>query len=306
MKLSVVVCTFNRSESLRRMLTSLREAVVPNHLSCEVIVVDNNSPDDTQTVLKEIGNHHDSIVRFVVEESMGLSQARNRGIREARGEIIAFTDDDVIVDKYWIQRVDTAFKEHDDVACVGGRILPLFEISRPKWLKSKLFTLLGLLDHGDSPAYLDEPLIWGANFAVKSEMFPKYGPFDLKLGRRPGKLYSCEETEFLWRLINSGEKLLYYPSSIIYHLVPAHRMSKNYFRKWKFDQGELEATLKGDTKYTKIMWVPSLTIGQLARQLIVGLVKISLLTKDRFDHELAICHILGFLSARIRGIRITS
>lgn len=306
MKLSVVVCTVNRSACLRRMLTSLREAVIPDHLSCEFIVIDNNSVDDTQAVLNEIGNQSDSTVRCVFEDKMGISHARNRGIREARGEIIAFTDDDVIVDKHWIQRIDSAFKEHDDAACVGGRILPIFEIPKPKWLKSKLYMFLGLLDHGDSPAYLDVPDIWGANFAVKSEMFKKYGLFDSKLGRRPGKLYSGEETEFLWRLKSGGEKLLYYPLSIVYHYVPAHRMSKNYLRKWRFDQGELEATLVGDAKYSKIMWVPSLTTGQLARQLVVSLAKIGFFTKDRFEHELAICHILGFLLARMKRMLMTS
>ena len=88
---------------------------------------------------------------------------------------------------------------------------------------------LGLLDHGDSLAYMDSPEIWGANFAVKSEMFNKYGLFDPNLGRIPGKLYAGEETEFLHRLQNTGEKKLYDPSLIIYHSVSAHRMSKSTF-----------------------------------------------------------------------------
>ena len=287
------------------MLNSLQDAVVPDHLLCEFIVVDNNSHDDTRLVFKEAEKHYKSKIRYVFEDKRGISYARNRGIREAKGEIIAFTDDDVIVDKHWIQRIDLAFKEHDDAACVGGRILPIFEIPRPKWLKSKLYMFLGMLDHGDSPAYLDVPDIWGANFAVKSEMFKKYGLFDSKLGRRPGKLYSGEETEFLWRLKNGGEKLLYYPLSIIYHHVPADRMSKSYLRKWLFDQGELEATLVGDAKYSKIMRVSSFTIGQLARQLVVSLAKIGFFTKDRFDHELRICLILGFLLARMKRMLMT-
>jgi glycosyltransferase involved in cell wall biosynthesis len=287
------------------MLESLQEVVIPDHLSCEFIVIDNNSADDTQAVLKAMGNHGDSRVRSVFEGKKGLSHARNRGITEARGEIIAFTDDDVIVDKHWIQSIDSAFSEHEDVACVGGRILPIFAIPKPQWLNSNLCNLLGLLDHGNSVAYLDTPHIWGANFAVKSEMFKKYGLFDARLGRRPGKLYGGEETEFLWRLIRGEENLLYHPSSIIYHHVPAHRMSKNYLRKWRYDQGELEATLAGETKYLAIMWMPLFTIGQMIRQFAVSLLKICSFKKERFEHELAICHILGFLFGRLKRMLVT-
>jgi GT2 family glycosyltransferase len=231
------------------MLKSLREAVIPDDLSWEFILVDNNSDDNTRHVFEEVEKHYESKIRYVFEEKSGISHARNRGIKEARGEIIAFTDDDVIVDRYWIQNIEKAFKEHDDVACVGGKILPIWEISKPKWLKPNLYIYLALSDYGDSVAYMDSPNIWGANFAVKSDVFKKYGLFDSNLGRIPRKLYSGEETEFLQRLQNAGEKILYYPLSIIYHCISAHKMSKKYFRKWNFDAGELNGILMKDMKY---------------------------------------------------------
>ena len=307
MKFTVVVCTFNRSESLRRMLKSLRDVVIPDHLSCEVIIVDNNSTDDTRLVFEEIEKCFESKIRYVFENKTGLSNARNRGIREASGEIIAFTDDDVIVDKHWIQNIDKAFKEYSDVVCVGGKILPIWEVSKPKWLKTDLYGYLALLDNGDSVAYMGALDIWGANFAVKSEMFKRYGLFDTNLGRIQKKLYSGEEAEFLQRLQSAGEKILYYPLSIIYHNVPPHRMSKKYIRKWEFDRGELEGLLMVNTKYLDIMNYHSRTTRIiLLRHVIVSLLKVGCFTKDRFNHELRICHILGFLSGRMKRMRIKS
>jgi glucosyl-dolichyl phosphate glucuronosyltransferase len=83
-KLSVVVCTFNRSEYLRRMLNSLREAVIPDNLSCEYIVGDNNSDDQTRLVLKEFNKDGEPTLKYVLERKSGLSYARNRGIREGK------------------------------------------------------------------------------------------------------------------------------------------------------------------------------------------------------------------------------
>ncbi|MGD0279555.1 MAG: glycosyltransferase [Smithella sp.] len=307
MNYSVVICTFNRAESLRRMLKSLQEVVIPDHLSCEFIVVDNNSNDDTRLVVEEIGKHFESKMKYVFEDKQGIAHARNRGIKEARGEIIAFTDDDVIVDKYWIQNIDKAFKDHDDAACVGGKILPIWEISKPKWLKPDFYGYLALLDYGDSVVYMDTPTIWSANLAVKSEMYKKHGHFDTNLGRIPKKLYGGEETEFLRRLLTAGEKILYHPLLIVHHYIPAERISKRYMRKWEFDNGELEGILMEDAKYSDIMIYQSRTTRiMLLKQVIESLLKMGCFTKNRFNHELRICHISGFLSGRMKRMFIKS
>ena len=303
MNFSVVVCTHNRSASLRRMLKSLREAVIPDHLSCEFIVVDNNSDDDTRLVFEEIEKNFETKIKYVFEDKQGISHARNRGVKEARGEIIAFADDDVIVDKYWIQSIDKAFKDHGDAVCVGGKILPIWEIPKPGWLNQDLHSYLALLDYGDSVVYMDKPDIYSANIAVKSEMFKKHGVFDTNLGRMPKKLYCAEETEFLQRLLNAGEKLLYHPSLIVHHHVPAHRISKKYMRKWNFDRGEMEGFLMEHTEYLDIMHFHSRTSKIiLLRHFIVSLLRIGCFAKNRFNHELRICHILGFLSGRMKSM----
>jgi GT2 family glycosyltransferase len=279
---------------------------VPEALSCEFIVIDNHSNDDTRFVFEEIEKKCEFDIRYAFEPNRGISHARNKGINEANGEIIAFTDDDVIVEKNWIKNIVTAFDQHEDVACVGGKILPLWETQRPQWLNSKLYCYLALLDLGNAVVYVEKPFIFGANFAVKSEIFNKYGVFDANLGRCQNKLYSGEETEYLHRLKNGGEKLLYDPSIIVYHHVPAHRMSKRYLRKWRFDQGEMEGTLMGDSKYASVVNMHSPTAGQILFNMIASFLKICCFTADRFEHELRICHILGFLSARFKRKNLTS
>ena len=283
------------------MLESLREVVIPEDITCEFIVVDNNSDDDTPLVFEETGRGFTSRIKYVFEHKSGLAYARNRGVREARGEIVAFTDDDVLIDKHWIQHIDRAFKEHYDAAGVGGKILPIWEAPQPYWLNSRWYSYLALMDYGDLPAYMNTPNIWGANMAIKSEMFKKYGLFDPNLGRRPGKLYSHEETDFFRRLKNAGEKLLYYPLAVIYHHIPANRISKNYFRKWRFDEGELQGILLGDAKYLTSMEMPSVSVGRILGRILVSLWKIGCCPSNRFDHELSIWAQLGLLSGRIKG-----
>lgn len=300
MKISVIICTFNRSESLRRALNSLRKVLIPKDLSCEFIVVDNNSHDDTRLVFDETNRHGDINLRYVFEARKGLSHARNRGISEARGEIIAFTDDDVIVHEDWIQNIDKAFNEHHDVVCIGGKILPVWEIQKPKWLIPDLYDYLALLDYGDSVFLMDSPNIWGANFAVRAAAFSKYGVFDTSRGRIPGKLYAGEEIEFFQRLQDAQEQILYYPFAVVFHCISANRVKKNYFRKWRFDEGEMAAKLSHNMKYYSFIDIHSPNFKKMLRTLIVSVVKIGCFSKKSFKHELRIFYILGYLSGRMK------
>jgi len=288
------------------MLNSLRNVVIPDNLSCEFIIVDNNSNDDTRLVFEEIEKNFESKIRYVFEGKQGLSHARNRGIKEANGEIIVFTDDDVIVDKDWILNIDKSFKEHDDAVCIGGKVLPVWEIPKPDWLNHDLYGCLALLDFGDSVVSIHAPDLFTANLAVKSEMFKKHGDFDTNLGRMPKKLYCGEETEFLLRLLDAGENILYDPSLIVHHCVPADRISKQYMRKWKFDIGEMEGFLFKNKKYSKLIDIQSHANKKMLRDLITSVLRIICFSKIRFTHELRICHISGFLSGRMKSDYVIS
>jgi glycosyltransferase involved in cell wall biosynthesis len=299
MKMSVIICTYNRCESLERTLKSFTEISVPEGSVWELILVDNNSKDKTKLFVEEFKKDCKLNIEYIFEEKPGLSHARNQGIKQAKGEIIAFTDDDVIVDRYWLLNIQKAFNEHG-VSCVGGRILPIWEIPKPEWLIPQLHYILALLDRGDKPFYLESPIIWGANFAVKASVFEKYGVFNIKLGRIPERLFAGEETDFVGRLLNEGEKVLYYPNAIVYHCIPRDRISKKYFRRWKYDQGILKASTLDHFKHQKY-W------GMLYHPIIYFLKNPILFPKGlrdflqkRFVYELSLISYIGFILQRIR------
>jgi glycosyltransferase involved in cell wall biosynthesis len=250
MDISVIICTYNRSESLKRTLASFNGIVNPKNILWELIIVNNNSQDNTKFICEEYQKDSKVEMQYVFEEKQGLSEARNTGIKFAKGEIIAFTDDDVIVDKYWLSNIYNIFEEYQ-VSSVGGKILPLWAVAKPRWLIPELYGMLALLDYGEEPLYLNYPYIWGANIAIKAEMFKKYGLFNINLGRIGKKLYCDEEFDFLLRLHNNGEKVLYHPGVVVHHCITRDKISKIYFVKWKYYAGASKAIMVKNIEYSK-------------------------------------------------------
>ncbi len=278
---------------------------MPKGLEWELLIVDNNSTDKTKEVVDDYIKTSWINCRYVFESKQGHSYARNRGVNEASGEIIAFTDDDVLLDQYWLKNIDQVFKGNN-ISCVGGRIFPIWEIRCPEWLSRNLWNViylyggLALLDYGEKPLYLNEAIIWGANFAVKKEMFDKYGIFNTLLGRVPGKLYAGEETTFIGSLIENGEKVLYAPDIIVHHCIPAERMRKSYFRKWLFDHGELSAIKMGIYSHRNILGIPLYLIKSTAMSFIRWVIALPL-SRDRcFIKELELLSNIGFIFGRLR------
>jgi glycosyltransferase involved in cell wall biosynthesis len=268
--------------------------VAPEDGSWELVLVDNNSKDETKIIAQKFKEESGLNVKYVFETKQGLSYARNRGINHSNGDIIAFTDDDAMVDRYWLLNIERAFEEHN-VSCVGGKILPIWEIPKPQWLKQDLHYILALLDRGDKSFYLKSPIVWGANFSVKADIFDKYGGFDTNLGRIPARLFSGEETEFLRRILNRGEKILYYPNAVIYHCIPKERISKSYFRRWKYDQGVLRASLRRNSRHNTYLGIPDNPVTYLLRDVLLFFKDLKYLLQRRFVYELRVISYLGFI-----------
>lgn len=242
MKITVIICTFNRCQTLARALKSVAESTLPAGVEWEVLVVDNNSADQTRQVVEEASRTFPGRIRYCFEPRGGKAHAMNAGLREARGEILVFTDDDLYVDPAWLRNLSAAF---DDPAILGagGRILPANDVVLPRWLEiGGAFNMGGILcahfDLGDQPKNLDQPP-YGANMAFRRRAFETYGAFRTDLGPSPDANVPRpnEDTEFGRRLLAAGEKLRYVPTAIALHPVPEYRMKKKYFLDWYFDYG---------------------------------------------------------------------
>ena len=226
--------------SLAKALGCIAKSGFSEPMKWEVIVVDNNSSDQTREVVDEFRTQFGDRLRYVFEPQQGLSCARNAGIREARGEILAFTDDDVTVEPAWLGNLSAALNDKK-WAGLGGRTLPRQPFSLPAWLSPENpqdwgGIVGGIFDLGNEPRELACPP-YGANMAFRKAMFDKYGGFRTDLGRSGGVLMSNEDIEFGRRLMEAGEHLLYEPSAVAYHPILENRLRKEYFLRWWFNFG---------------------------------------------------------------------
>jgi glycosyltransferase involved in cell wall biosynthesis len=231
-RISAIVCTYNRPAMLRRTLDSLLGQSLPED-QYEVIVVDNASTDSTKDVVEEYVRRSDNI-RHVHEPEQGLSQARNRGIEEARAEIIAFIDDDAVAGKSWLK---TAVKCFDEVqpkpVAVGGPILPLYDAVKPEWFKDEYEAITW----GEEPRFLRPgEAFWGSNMIFDKKALEVFGHFDINLGLKKDTLFLGEDIEIfkrIWRL-DPDVKIYCSPALIVYHSGPDYKMTVRYRLKRSF------------------------------------------------------------------------
>lgn len=232
MKISIVIATYNRGQRLLRTLQSLADqSLTP--ADWEAIAVDNNSADDTFAVFSEFASAHPFLnLRMVREPRQGLSWARNRGIAEARGEIIAIIDDDEEVNPGFADGYVDFFARHPAAAMAGGRVVPLYEAARPRWMSRWTERpIAGTLDLGTREKTFDRGYPAGGNLAVTRSTIERYGAFDTSLGRTGSALIGGEEKELCARILTGGGEVWWTPVPTIFHIIPAEKLTLEYFLK---------------------------------------------------------------------------
>lgn len=236
LNVTVILCTYNRCGDLACALEDIAASQMPTSVTWEVLVVDNNSTDQTRDVVEGFKRRFPGRFRYIFERTPGKSHALQTGIAESRGEVLAFVDDDVTMEPTWLRNL-TAQLHESEWAGVGGRILPPEGFTPPRWLPVSEFGILcAHFDLGDEPSELKRPP-YGGNMAFRKSVFEKYGGFRLDLGPRPNSQIRNEDTEFGRRLLAAGERLRYEPSAVVYHPIPHGRVTQSYFFSCWFDYG---------------------------------------------------------------------
>ena len=230
---------------MNECITSVFESI-PCGCDYEVIVVDNNSTDETSIIIKNsISRYGSKVIKYLVERKQGLSVARNSGICNSSGDLLFFLDDDAILDKNCLSTYCLIFEKFG-FNCMGGKILPLprnfSSKDLPDWFNNSLWGALSMVIIGDKVKRVFYPNFpYGANFVVHRKLFEKYGVFNLSMGRKGKNLISNEEIEFFLRLEENNEPIHFIPDAMVYHLVQKKRLKLSFFVRRFLAQGISDA-----------------------------------------------------------------
>jgi glycosyltransferase involved in cell wall biosynthesis len=241
MDISVVLSTYNRSDILLSALECLARQQAPG-IKFEVIVVDNNSSDSTREITESFAAR-DIRFRYLFESRQGLSYARNAGIRVARADAIAFTDDDVHVAPDWIAQIRRALVQYPEADYLGGRVLPVWPAAMPAWSHAKM-SPFALQDLGDEPVRVssqDPRCLIGACLAVRSRALARAGLFSTETQRVEDGVGSTEDADWEMQVWRYGGQGFYVPEIVVYSPLSAQRLTKAYHRRWHRGHGKFHA-----------------------------------------------------------------
>ena len=245
MYISVIVCTYNRDKILRKCV----DGILKNSYSkerYEIIIIDNNSSDNTRLICEEIIYKYKN-VRYAFEGQTGLSAARNKGIKEAKGDILVFIDDDAFMNENYLQEVQSFFDENKNVVFAGGKINPIWNVEKPKWFTDDFASIIGETLYGDIDRklnYPESPL--GGNMIFRSSIFDIIGGFNVDLGIKGEKLYLGEENEICRKIVNLGYDVYYISNAIVDHIVHENKVNQRYIMERIKLEGECYGSYEGN------------------------------------------------------------
>lgn len=253
---SFIICTYNRASYLEDTLSSLLE-FSNTDFRYELVVIDNNSKDNTHSVAKKyrtMAARNEIELNYYKELNQGLSYARNRGIEESKARNLVFFDDDIRATKSLIPSWCTFFEQYPDAVAAGGKIHVQFDAPRPEWMSYFLLPLLGHHDLGDTPKkYPPNKYPFGGNMGFRKSLFEKTGLFNTDLGRKGKELNAAEEKELFIRIRKLSTPIYYLPNAFLYHRVDSSRLTVEFIRKQAMGLGRSMKLQLQDSTFTTFL-----------------------------------------------------
>ena len=235
--ISVVICTYNRDKFIGEALNCLAKQDLSAD-EFEIIVVDNNSTDNTAGIANNfIATHPELNARYVLESNKGLSFARNRGMQESKAPIITYIDDDAEVIPGFLQSIVNFMQADKTIVGIGGKVIPKYsESHEPEWMSKYLNGFVGRLDYGDDPKRFDDTMKYpaGCNMTYTKNILEKAGGFNNQLTFRSDDKYIFHQVTKL------SSSIYYLPEAMLYHNIDNDRLTFTNFKKLFLKSGNEE------------------------------------------------------------------
>ena len=267
-RLTILICTHNRVELLEKVIHSLNTAQRPKTWAVDILVAANACSDGTHTFLDNYHRQQSAQnhlpLEFFAEPTPGKSHALNAAIpRLKQCNLIAFVDDDHRVDRHYLEAICKAADEYPDASIFCGRILPDWNGDEPVWVHDPgpyaVYPLpVPRYDQGLTPRPIDHngPLPGGGNLALRSDVFDRVGSFSTVLGPTGHDLGGGEDSDFMFRAINSGEKVQYVPDILQHHYVDLERLKLSYLMRKSYQRSRSVTQIhsQGSSRVPRHLW----------------------------------------------------
>ena len=304
LRLDVLIPTHNRAAQLDRCLRSVLNAAPSPVLDVHVTAVCNACTDGSHELVRALQAEFPRRVSLVVERRRGKSKALNHGIAATTGDLVGMIDDDEAVDGNWLQVAGSAFLD-SSLDFVGGPYVPVWPGPPPEWIPDDYLAVLGAADNGSTPVPYSREfpgILKGGNAIIRRKTLQQVGPFAEHLGPGPySRLFSCEDEDMYWRLLDHGARGQYLPDLVIYHYIDAARLTREYYRKWCLWRGVSRGLMdrRHPLPVPYLAGVPRFLWGRAAR----ALVRLATTSgprppRETFGDELRMWDVAGYFFGR--------
>jgi glucosyl-dolichyl phosphate glucuronosyltransferase len=266
--ISIIVSTYNRELYVLQCLEHIARQT-ESRVNWELVIVNNNCSDNTGYLIEGFLKKYRARINvsYHIENSQGLSYARNRGIKEAKGDFLVFIDDDAFLESNYVSELLTYLKEfkNSQGLAFGGKIKPYLESPLPSWMSTYLMPLMSVIDLGDKvKEFKKNKYPIGANMGFSRLLIDKVGDFNIDLGRVGKNTMGGEEKDLFFRIKKEKAKIYYFPKLEVQHVVPDARLTKPFIKKLALGIGKSERVRSqsiGSSAYLKSVFLELLKWG---------------------------------------------